>query len=198
MKLKSLLFIAVLSLLSLQTNAQERRRMVGFEITAGPSVALGKIGDYSVGRGKGIEGIVSFMPMKHFGLFAGWGWNLFKDNYYDFEDNGYMFGLQFKDNIKKSPFSYYLRAGGLYNHIEIEDATPNAVDGFYSDSGHGLGIHLSAGAEFSLGKGWSVNSNLKFQHLTRDVILPTPLRDNVATTVSLNYLALRVGIVKYF
>lgn len=198
MKLKSLLVIAALFLLVNSANAQERRRMVGFEITAGPSVALGKIGDYSVGRGKGIEGIVSFMPMKHFGLFAGWGWNLFKSGNYDFEDNGYMFGLQFKDDFNTSKFSYYLRAGGLYNHIEVEDATPGIVGGFTSDSGHGLGIHASGGVQYSLGKGWCVNSNLKFQHLKKNVGLPDSEGEPVATSVNLNYIALRIGIVKYF
>ena len=172
--------------------------MVGFEISAGPSVALGKIGDYSVKTGKGIEGIISFMPMKHFGLFAGWGWNLFKSGNYDFEDNGYMFGLQFKDDFNTSKFSYYLRAGGLYNHIEVEDATTNATGAFCSDSGHGLGLIASGGVQYGLGKGWNVNSNLKFHHLKRDVELPDNAGNPIATSVNLNYLALRIGIIKYF
>ena len=198
MKCKSLIVIAALVLLVNSANAQERRRKVGFELTAGPSVALNNLGDFKMKVGKGVEGVFTYMPMTHFGLFAGWGWNNFRGNYYDFEDTGYMFGVQFKDDINKSAFSYYLRAGGLYNHIEIEDATPSIVDGFYSDSGHGLGIHLSGGVEYSLGKGWCINSNLKFQHLKRDVVLPSLLRDNAATAVNLNYLVLRLGVVKYF
>ena len=198
MKFKSLIVIAALVLLVNSANAQERRRKVGFELTAGPSVALNNLGDFKMKVGKGVEGVFTYMPMTHFGLFAGWGWNNFRGNYYDFEDTGYMFGVQFKDDINKSAFSYYLRAGGLYNHIEIEDATSGIVDGFYSDSGHGLGIHLSGGVEYSLGKGWCINSNLKFQHLKRDVVLPSMLRDNAATAVNLNYLALRLGVVKYF
>lgn len=198
MKFKSLIVIAALALLVNSANAQERRRKVGFELTAGPSVALNNLGDFKMKVGKGVEGVLTYMPMTHLGLFAGWGWNNFRGNYYDFEDTGYMFGVQFKDDINKSAFSYYLRAGGLYNHIEIEDATPSIVDGFYSDSGHGLGIHLSGGVEYRLGKGWCINSNLKFQHLKRDVVLPSMLRDNAATAVNLNYLALRLGVVKYF
>mgnify|MGYP000930774987 FL=1 len=198
MKFKSLIVIAALALLVNSANAQERRRKVGFELTAGPSVALNNLGDFKMKVGKGVEGVFTYMPMTHLGLFAGWGWNNFRGNYYDFEDTGYMFGVQFKDDINKSAFSYYLRAGGLYNHIEIEDATPSIVDGFYSDSGHGLGIHLSGGVEYRLGKGWCINSNLKFQHLKRDVVLPSMLRDNAATAVNLNYLALRLGVVKYF
>ncbi len=198
MKFKSLIVIAAMVLLVNSANAQERRRKVGFELTAGPSVALNNLGDFKMKVGKGVEGIFTYMPLEHFGLFAGWGWNNFRSNYYDFEDTGYMFGVQFKDDINKSAFSYYLRAGGLYNHIEIEDATPSIVDGFRSDSGHGLGIHLSGGVEYSLGKGWCINSNLKFQHLKRDVVLPSMLRDNAATAVNLNYLALRLGVVKYF
>lgn len=198
MKLKSLLVIAALFLLVNTANGQERRRMVGFELSAGPSVALNKVGDYRMNVGKGIEGIFTFMPMEKFGLFAGWGWNLFKKDIYDFEDNGYMFGLQFKNKISKSPFSYYLRAGGLYNHIEVEDATTNAEGAFRSDSGHGLGLHASGGAQYDLGKGWSVTSNLKFQHLKRDVELPDLNGEAVQTSVNLNYIALRIGIVKYF
>jgi len=198
MKLKSLLLFAALFLLSNLGNAQERNRMFGFEINAGPSVALGKLGDHSLNTGKGIEGIVSFMPIKHFGVFAGWGWNLFKDGRYDFEDNGYMLGLQFKDNFNESKFSYYLRAGGVYNHIEVEDATTNEAGAFHSDSGHGLGIHASGGVQYDLGKGWGINSNLKFQHLKKDVELPDHTGECRTTSANLNYLALKIGIVKYF
>ena len=202
MKFKSLIVIAALVLFVSVANAQERRTKLGIEITAGPSFSLGDIGGVDVKTGKGIEGIISFMPVKYFGLFAGWGWNQFNHDYVKFFDKGLMFGLQYKSVIGKTSLSYYFRAGGVYNDIIIKETVSGLSNEFFSDSGYGLGIHLSGGIEYSLGRDWHLNSNLKFQHLKNEAFrMEGPLivaEEPTFKTSNLNYISLRVGIVKYF
>jgi hypothetical protein len=76
-----------------------------------------------------------------------------------------VFGLQYKHAIGSTPLSYYLRAGGLYNHIEIENADGDII----GDTEHGLGWQFAAGIDYSLGKNWSITPGLKFNSLARDV-----------------------------
>ncbi len=99
-----------------------------------------------------------------------------------------MLGLQFKHPIASSPLSYYVRLGGLYNHLEFEEG-----DDIIEDTGHGLGFQLAGGVEIELGSNWSINPGFKFNALSRDL-------DNsgIKTELDLNYINVRVGIIKRF
>ncbi len=193
MKTKGLTF-AMLVLLSLSSYAQESEKRFGFELSSGASVATKKLGGSTVNPGLGFEAIFHYRILAHTGIFVGWGWNKFAvdesfvGNDRDFEETGYVFGVEFKHPIRESKTSYYLRAGGLYNHIEIEnggDVTHN--------SGHGLGWQLAGGLDFPLGKNWSLTPGVKFNSLNRDVE-----NEGVNVPLDLNYLQLRIGILKKF
>ncbi len=67
----------------------------------------------------------------------------------DFEETGYTFGLQFIHPLGTSEkISYLIRAGGIYNHIEVE----NSAGDITADSGHGLGWEIGAGVQVYFGK----------------------------------------------
>jgi opacity protein-like surface antigen len=136
--------------------------------------------------------------MEHLGAYAGWGWNQFKseDSSFagsgdtDFEETGYTFGLQFIHPIGNSDnLSYLFRAGGIYNHIEVE----NDAGDITADSGHGLGWEIGAGVQVDLGSNWNLRPQVGYRSLSRDIDI-----GNTSTDVDLNYISLGVGISKSF
>jgi len=191
----------VLSLLivfaSLSCFAQEKESRFGIEVDGGASFAIKKLDDAKLKVGAGFEGTLHYRFYKHLGAYAGWGWNwLSAENSFagkncDFEETGYVLGLQFKHPIGNSPISYYVRAGALLNHIEIENSDGDIVE----DTRHGLGYQLAGGVYIPVGKGWSINTGLKFNSLNRKDI---EFSDNIKRSLDLKYLSLRVGIVKEF
>ena len=195
MKTKALLILSFCILITGAVNAQENEKRFGIELNGGASVATSKPGETQLNPGFGFEGTLHYRILQHTGVYAGWGWNRFSaDNSFAgidvcFEETGYVFGLQFKHPIGNMPLSYYLRAGGLYNHIEIENAAADII----GDTGHGLGFQLGAGIDYNLGKNWSITPGLKFNSLSRDVEM-----EGVTTGLNHNYLSLKVGILKRF
>ncbi len=194
MKTKGLSILAILVLFSISNFAQENEKRFGFEIGSGNSVATRKLGGNKVNPGFGVEGIFHYRFMPHLGAYAGWGWNKFgadesfAGNDVCFEETGYVLGLQYKHPIGESKTSYYLRAGGLYNHIELE------TDGDVThDSGHGPGWQLAGGFDFQLGKNWSLTPGIKFNSLSREIDF-----EGISKQLDLNYLSVRVGILKMF
>jgi opacity protein-like surface antigen len=194
MKARVLLLLVVL--VSLNCFAQEKESRFGFELDGGASLALKKLDDAKMKIGLGFEGTFHYRLYKHMGMYAGWGWNHFSskksfagDNC-DFEETGYVLGLQFKHPIGNSPVSYYVKAGGLWSHIEIENGDGNII----KDTKHGLGYQLAGGVNIPVGKKWSINTGLKFNSLKRSDI---EFADH-NRTLDLKYLSLRVGIMKMF
>lgn len=189
------LALTVLVLLSMSSFAQDSEKRFGFELGSGASLAISKPGDAELKPGFGFEGIFHYRFMEHAGIYGGWGWNRFgADNSFAgsdvcFEETGYVFGLQFKHPVGKDATSYYVRAGGLYNHIEIEDSEGKITH----DSGHGMGWQLAAGLDFQLGKNWSLTPGIKFNTLSREVE-----NEGVNIPLVLYYLQLRAGINKKF
>ncbi len=194
MKTKVLLLTAIMSVFLYSGNAQENEKRFGFEVSTGASMATKKLGGSTLNPGVGFEGIFHYRFMPHLGAYGGWGWNKFgadesfAGSNMDFEETGYVLGLQFKHPIGQRNTSYYLRAGGLYNHIELEN------DGDVThDSKHGFGWQLAGGFDFQLGKNWSLTPGIKFNALNRDVE-----NEGVNVPLELNYLQVRIGILKKF
>ncbi|MBK5721466.1 porin family protein [Dysgonomonas sp. Marseille-P4677] len=194
MKARVLLLLVVFT--SLNCFAQEKESRFGFELDGGASLALKKLDDAKMKIGLGFEGTFHYRFYKHMGVYAGWGWNNFSSkksfigNNCDFEETGYVLGLQFKHPIGNSPVSYYVRAGGLWNHIEIENNDGDII----KDTKHGLGYQLAGGVYIPVGRKWSINTGIKFNSLKRGNI---EFADH-NKTLDLKYLSLRVGIMKMF
>lgn len=194
--MKTVILSLVLAALSLNGLAQEKEPRFGVELTGGVSVPLKKVSDATLKVGGGFEGTFHYRFIDHLGAYVGWGWNHFSsENSFagaksDFEETGYVLGLQFSHPLGKSPVSFYVRAGALWNHIEIESHDGNLI----KDSKHGWGYQLAAGVYIPVGKNWSINTGLKYNSLVRrDVDFADHNR-----TLDLKYLSLRVGIIKRF
>lgn len=195
MKTKVLMTILMFLSLTFNSYAQEKDKRFGFELSTGVSFATSKIENTTLKPGFGFEGIFHYRVIPFTGVYAGWGWNRFEaDNAFAgsdqcFEETGYIFGLQFKHPFGNSKTSYYLRAGGLYNHIEIENSNGDITH----DTGHRFGWQMAAGVDVDLGKNWSLTPGLKFNSLNAKV-------ENEGSSVPLNldYVMIRVGILKKF
>ena len=181
--------------MSTQVLAQETATKWGFEFNADASIATTKPGGTTLNPGAGFELMFHYRFMEHTGVYAGWGWNRFyADNSFagkniDFEETGYLFGVQFKHPLPINNLSYFVRAGGLYNHIELENKDGDIIE----DTGHGLGFQVAAGVDIPLSKGWNLTPGIKFNYLDRDLNT-----NGEKTDLNLNYLSARIGFVKNF
>lgn len=195
MKTKGFLLLMAITLLAIGSFAQEKEKRFGFEFNGGASFATRELGGVDLKTGLGFEGLLHYRFMPHLGIYAGWGWNKFSaentfagDNV-DFEETGYVIGLQFKHEISSSSISYYLRAAALYNHIELEIEDLDKME----DTGHGLGFQIACGVSIPIGSNWSLTPGLKFNALSREIKL-----NGISTPLDLNYLSVRLGIAKTF
>jgi opacity protein-like surface antigen len=195
MKTRVLITVLFVATFAINGFAQEKEKRFGFELGAGASFATNKLDDAKLNPGFGFEGIFHYRFIEHAGIYAGWGWNRFGANEsfagddVCFEETGYVFGLQFKHPFGSSPVSYYVRAAGLYNHIEVENSEGSII----LDTGHGFGWQAAGGVDVPLGKNWSLTPGVKFNSLKTDVE-----DEGVTVPLNLNYISVRVGILKKF
>jgi hypothetical protein len=156
------------------------------------------LGDADLNTGFGFEAAVGYRFMEHLGAYVGWGYNTFStdDSSFagpgetDFDETGYIFGLQYIRPFGTSEkWSYLIRLGGIYNHIEVE----NDAGDITADSGHGLGWEIGAGVQLDLGNNWNLRPQLGYRALSRDIEI-----GQVTTDADLNYLSFGVGIAKIF
>lgn len=165
------------------------------EFRPGVSFPTKNLGDTNLKAGYGFEGSLAYRFMPHLSVYGGWSWNRFASDQSfagantDFEETGYTYGLQFIHPIATSKINLLLRAGGLANHIEVENSSGDII----ADSGHGFGWQAEVGFATPLGKKWRVQPGLRYRSLSRDIKL-----NGTTTAVDLNYLSLGVGIVRIF
>jgi hypothetical protein len=195
MKTKVLLGVVMFAVFSLNGTAQAKEKRFGLEFNTGVSLATKKIDNASLNTGFGFEGVLHYRIMPHLGLYGGWGWNRFgaentsAGNEICFEETGYVFGLNFKHPVGSSKLSYYVRAGGLYNHIETENPDGDIIN----DTRHGLGFQLAGGVSINLGSDWSFNPGLKFNSLTRNI-----KAEGISKQIDYQYISARIGFEKRF
>ncbi len=178
--------------LSLAAQAQNRWSI---ELRPGVNFATTDLGDANLKTGFGAEATIAYRFLPHLGLYAGWSWNRFNGgqsfagNEADFEETGYTYGLQFIHPINDSKISYLIRAGGLWNHIEVEATDGGRV----ADSGHGFGWQVEAGLVLPLGDRWRIQPEVRYRSLARDLTV-----GSVTNAVNLNYVSVGLGIVHAF
>lgn len=165
-----------------------------FEFRPGVDFATKKLGDTDLKTGFGFEGTFAYKFMPHLAVYAGWSWNKFGSNQYvngntlDFEETGYTYGLQFIHPIGDSKINLLARAGGLANHIEVENGND-----IIADSGHGFGWQIEGGLTIPLSEKWMLMPSVRYRSLNRDLTI-----ENSTTNVDLNYLSLGLGVAVKF
>lgn len=186
------LVAVILMSLSLTAEAQDRWSL---EFRPGANFATTGLGDADLKTGFGAEATVAYRFLPSLGVYAGWSWNRFNadqsfaGNETDFEETGYTYGLQFIHPIHDSKISYLIRAGGLWNHIEVEGTNGERI----ADSGHGFGWQGEVGLALPLGDRWRIQPGIRYRSLARNLTV-----GSVANDVNLNYVSVGLGIVHTF
>ncbi len=187
---KLLLTIAALTLFTLFSQSYAQNKW-SLEFRPGVDYATQDIADADLGIGFGAELTIAYRFMPHLAAYAGWSYNNFAvDQSFagsdaSFEETGYTFGLQFIHPIGESGLSYLVRAGGTYNHIEIENNSGDII----IDSGHGLGWQAEVGVVIPLNDKFSLSPSVRYRSLNREITI-----NNSNTSVDLNYLSVGVGL----
>jgi opacity protein-like surface antigen len=195
MKTKLFLTITMIATLALTSVAQENEKRFGIELNSEVSIVSTDLNGANLNTGLGFETILQYRFMPFTSVYGGWGYTHFNANEsfagldIDFEQTGYILGLQFKNSIGESPFSYFVRGGLLYSHIETENNDGEII----SDTGHGVGFQVAGGLEVALGKDWSLAPSIKFNSLSGETEL-----EGVNHQLELRYVSARLGIVKRF
>jgi hypothetical protein len=189
--MKKLLLAAITLTIVLLSNHSIAQDKWNLELRPGFNYATKDISDADLGVGFGSELTIAYRFMPHLAAYAGWSYNNFAvDQSFagadaSFEETGYTFGLQFIHPIGESNISYLVRAGGTYNHIEIENNDGDIT----IDSGHGLGWQAEAGLVIPLSEKFSLLPSLRYRSLSRDIDI-----ENVSTPVQLSYFSVGVGL----
>lgn len=193
---KMLLFLGLVLSIAPTAIAQDK-----WSVELRPNLAFPTedLGNADIKTGFGFEAAVGYRFMEYLGAYVGWGYNTFNSDAAitfpgtgdtDFDETGYTFGLQFIHPIGSSDnLSYLVRAGGIYNHIEVE----NDAGDITADSGHGLGWEIGGGIQIGLGNNWNLRPQIGYRALSRDIEI-----GEVTTEIDLNYVAFGAGIVKIF
>lgn len=143
--------------------------------------------DLEPGGGLGLTAVFRFMP--HTMLYGGWDWyrlvtdEPFEGTHFDVENTGYTFGLQFQHPLVRTT-EWWVRAGGIYNHAELEDDDGDIL----GDSGHELGWEAGAGLSIPLTRGFAITPGLRYRSFSGEI--------NVGTgdvPFDMSYLAFEVG-----
>ena len=177
---------------SRSVEAQDRWSL---DIRSGAAFATQDLGDADLGIGLGFEGTVAYRFMPHMAVYGGWDWHHFSADQsfagadVDVEDTGYALGLQFIHPIGESSLDYFIRAGGILNHIEIENDEGDIV----ADSKQGLGWEVGVGVVLSLSDHWRLAPGVRYRSLSRDIEIGV-----ASTPVDLTYLAVEVGLSRSF
>ena len=148
--------------------------------------------DLKTGGGFGVNVRYRFQP--HLAAYGGWEWHLQQSSELqpgetlDLNDAGYTFGLRFEHPLVARTAGW-VRAGGLANHIEIENAKGEIVN----DTGHGLGWEVGAGFTVPLGVRLGLTPGVRYRTLSRDVNV-----DGATRGSTLSYVSTGVGLVYTF
>lgn len=186
----SVLLSVVLILLLVQPTAAQSR--LGWSFRAGVDVPTGDLGYTDIKTGFGFEGTLTYRLVSQLSAYGGWGWHHFTpddNSNLDFEETGYTFGLQFMYPTGLPQLDYYLRAGGIYNHLEIENDSGDIT----SDSGHELGWQVGGGVAWELGNRWKLLPGVRYRSLSTNTEI-----DGTVYDTDLTYLEFSVEIARTF
>lgn len=188
--MKRILVIAVSMIVGLATTDLMAQGRWGIDIRGSVAFPTQELGEADLNTGFGIEPTVHYRFMPHLAAYVGWGWHQFTtDNWVataemDVEETGYTFGLQFVHPIQGTSLSYFVRGGGVYNHIELENEEGNVS----ADSDHGLGWQAEAGLAIPISEYWNIMPGVRYRALGREIEI-----ENVKTQIDLQYVSVGVS-----
>jgi len=144
------------------------------EFRGNAAVPTSEIAGDELNTGVGLEANLGYRFYEHMSLYAGWDWTRFgADESFagpemDFEETGYVLGIRWEHPFRSEGgrgLAAWIRAGGTYKHIEVED-DEGAIVG---DSGHGLGWEVGAGLSIPVSTSWRLTPGIRYKALSREL-----------------------------
>ncbi len=164
------------------------------EVEGYGAVPTGKWGGAELGNGFGFGGNIGYRFLPQLGVYAGWDWNHFRSDDLmagqktDVEETGYAFGLRFEQQLSLR-VGGWLRAGGLYKHIELEDPNGNTI----ADSDHGFGWEIAGGVAIPVSSRLHLTPGVRFRNLSREIEF-----EAVSQSRTLSYVSFGTGLTFAF
>ena len=194
MRLSTLTSASALALLLAASplNAQERWTA---EVRGGANVNANHFTTAELKTGMGAGAALGVRILPDLFAYGGWDWQhhsaktpLFGEGWH-VEDTGYSFGLRYVIPISDRARPWF-RAGGLYNHAEIE----RSFDGvLVADSKHTLGLEVGGGVELAMAGPWSVTPGIRYRRFE-----PTVRFGGKESSSTLSDVTFDIGMVLRF
>ncbi len=185
---------SVLSLLLIATPSSAQPQWTA-ELRGGVNVANHQLANVDLETGAGLELGLARRVAPDLFVYAAWDWQnrsastpLF-GTAADVEDTGYAFGLRYVAPVsgRAKP---WLRAGGLFNHIEIEDESAGDL---IADSSHTLGFEFGGGLDLTVNERWSLTPGVRYRRFEPQVRF-----GGVESPSTVSYVTLDIGIAVKF
>jgi len=194
MRLFTLTSAAVLSFLFVASPLFAQPRWTA-EVRGGVNVAVDEFADVDLKTGAGLEVGLGVRVAPDLFVYGAWDWQnraaqmpLF-GTAADVEDTGYAFGLRYVAPLA-SRAKPWVRAGGLFNHVEIEDEDAGDL---VADSKHALGFEVGGGVDVMLNDRWSLTPGVRYRRFE-----PTVRFGGTESSSTLSYVTFDVGIALKF
>lgn len=154
--------LLAISLLVLSSSAAWAQGRFAVDLSAGAAFPTEDFGDEALKTGVGVGFTGNVRVLQHLHIYAGWDYFRFtpKESVIDqdINDTGYAFGAKFQHPVYLSIDSW-LRLGGIYNHIEVEDDAGDLI----VDSGHELGWEAGAGLSIPLSERFALMPGARYR-----------------------------------
>jgi opacity protein-like surface antigen len=188
---------AVLIVAPITVHAQSERSgsLFSLEVTGDGAFPVSTFRGADLKTGFGLGASVRARVQEHLLAYAGWEWHTFRtDNLIastknDVDETGYTFGLRFEHPLRNDAIAgrgrtsgpgYWIRGGGLYNHVEIE----NEAGSIIGDTKHGLGWELGGGLTLPLSQRFALTPGVRYRSLSRDLTLGSGTRSATLSQVN--------------
>jgi opacity protein-like surface antigen len=154
-------------------------------------VAVDEFAAVDLETGAGLEMGIGVRVATDVFVYGAWDWQnraaktLLFGAMADVEDTGYAFGLRYVAPISNRA-KPWVRAGGLFNHIEIEDEEAGDL---FADSEHTLGFEVGGGLDVALSDRWSLTPGVRYRRFEPNVRF-----GGVEYPTTLSYVAFDVGV----
>ena len=156
--------LALPFLLALTAGFAHAQYRVGLEVNGGAAFPMEDLGTMALntGAGAGLTATLQVLPHTH--LYAGW-------EFYRFTpeddaaaervmDTGYAFGAKFQHPLLRN-IEGWVRAGGVYNHVEVENDEEELAD-----TGHELGWEAGGGLSIPLTSRFALMPGVRYRTYT--------------------------------
>lgn len=169
---------------------------IGLEIRANGAISTQDTEREYNNSGFGFEANLQYRFHPNVSAYAGWDWARFSaleaigGPDMDLKQTGYVLGLRYERPFSEtSRTAWWVRLGGIYDHLELKDADGNTVD----DSGHGFGSEAGAGVVVPFGEYWSLTPGIRYRKISRDLAV-----EGAEVPVTMESLAFELGMGVHF